>query len=1484
MSEIKENKNKKKKRSLLGLLFLGCLPKAFMVLLLFVITLLISINFLPKTKFFQDFAGKQVTDILKDQLKAETKIGSIYFGRLGYLEINQVFMFAAGDTVAYIPKVIVDVDIWRYFDGEIEINQLSLENPHIKMIRSMDSTWNVTHIAKASEEDSSSSSNIPFIDIDDFKINNGTFLLYDSLKVKQEDHEPSKLLNYSFLQLKDLNIDLSGGIDLNDKEMDFDIENISFLESRTGLLANHIEFDDLSFDDNSIKYDDLVLVLNGEKVESNDLNLSNFSVLNPDKIDISKANLEIEFRSENFNIRNIDHFTDGVKILNGSYGFMFEAEGPMQDLVIKRMDFSGEEIESEFSGKVINMFSPEINYKLSSDFVVTNNKFISDLLSVINKRDLPNYRKYKINNLEIDGGIRSSKFDISLMADNTLLESKGNLNFQTFDYKANVNTRNFNIAKILKNEIKSNINANIDLSGKGFDIFKDSLNLKFRATKSSFNDIKLDNFYSAISAKEGLFNIDSLIIGNVEKKLELKGNIDISDINEPFYFVTINAKDFDSDFLADGLPTNLNGELIINGRGFDPENMDLNLGANFSGFKINEFNFEDVIISSKLLSDTNGSKQITLSSDFLDLQSSGTYSYPNLAKIIDVQTEIFQNKINLINGIVLDTLKNDTLFQEKYILPKTNLKLEANLKDISRFEKFFEGYNLKTKGELALEMESDSSDFFLNVYKLDFLETNLNIENDTLHADDLNLNMIVIEDLREVEPRFTELSLNLKSPNIKYAENNLDSTKINFTIKDKTLNVDLGTTYNNEFIFGINGDLTRENEELNFNFDDFLFGYVDLVNYRNVGNFTGKIKNGNVIIDSLTIRDKNEETIGLIGEYNFLDNKFKDLELNFENYSFENLVQITTENTALDFLRGKVSILSLRLNGDFENPLIDIVADGQRIEYNGIDLGRISSEIHYQDKVIFGDLYLFNPEKGTNFSVNINTLPIDLRLIEVEDRFSSTDSAEIYVDISNFPAQVAEPFVPGLKNFRGALNGGIRITGDISDHLIYNGNINTKNTSFLVEATNLEYIADADVSISNDYINIEKFILKNRKQDLKKGRAEVTGYMHMDNFNPDDFEFTIRSNEIKVLREETKYTMPTIYGDFIIGTGKRPLVFSGNFKESDLTGDIIVKKGNLKMTADGEPQLISSKLTYVFKDSLLYLNSKEKEITIKKNESEFADLINYDLYIDFENDMRFEYDVNAFLKLKALINAENLYYRQDRNEDEPQIIGEILVVEPSRVSVFGLPQNFITSGEVSFPTGKVTNPTFDLVAKYENTDRKGIRYQLRILITGDLEEPKINYELTYDGQEFSGEQAQKDFYSLIGSNSRAQDLGDLGNGEGGLENTGIDITNSLISDAISKNITKALGLDANVNLDLNDPNNSTVEFGGEIFRGIRWTLGGSPANPENNEISVVVPLRVVIPYSMLDNLIIELSKPNNPYATRENQKQWEINLNYHGKW
>jgi hypothetical protein len=973
------------------------------------------------------------------------------------------------------------------------------------------------------------------------------------------------------------------------------------------------------------------------------------------------------------------------------------------------------------------------------------------------------------------------------------------------------------------------------------------------------------------------------MLGNDFNKITLNGNLDMADINEPYYFVKLKATDFDSDFLAEALPTGINGELIINGRGFDPENMDLNLGANFSSININKYDFEDLLISTKVLADTTGKKNITLSSDFLDLQTSGTFKYEDLAKIISVQTEIFKNKINKINGIALDTLEQDTIFKKKYVLPRSDLKLEANLKDISRFEQFFDGYNLNTTGELALEMKSDSSDFFLNVYKLDFLETNLDIEKDTLHADNLNLNLLLIEDLREIEPNFKELSFNLKTPRMYYSDNFLDSTKLNFTIRNKTLNVDISTTYNNEFILGFKGDLTREKEEINFNFNEFLFGYVDLVNYQNVGDFTGNIKNGNVKIDSLVIKDKNNETIGLSGEYNFIDNKFQDLDLNLENYSFENLVQITTDNTQLDFLKGKVSILSLQLNGDFENPLIDIVADGKRIEYNGVDLGRISSEIHYQDKVVFGDLYLFNPEKGTNFSVNINTLPIDLRLIDVEDRFSSKDSAEIYVDISNFPAKVAEPFVPGLKNFKGALNGGIRITGDISDHLIYDGKIKTNNTGFLVETTNLEYISDAEVTVSNDFINIEKFIVKNRKQDLKDGKAEISGFMHMDNFNPDNFEFTIKSNEIKVLREETKYTMPSIYGDFIIGTGKRPLVFSGNFNQPDLSGDIIVKMGNLKMSGEDEALLVSSKLTYVFKDSLYKIEQNKNLEPVQNNNSDFADLINYDLFIDFKNDMRFEYNVNAFLKLKALINASNLYYRKDRNSESPQIIGEILVVEPSRVFVFGLSQSFITSGVISFPTGEVSNPTFDLVAKYENTDRKGITYQLRIIIEGNLEEPKISYELTYDGQEFTGEQAQKDFYSLISLNSRAADQGNV-NSDGGFENPGVDITNSILSDVISKNITKALGFDANVNLDVNDPNNTTFEVEGEIFRGVRWSLGGTPANPENNEISIVIPARVIIPYSMLDNLIIELSKPNNPYATRENQKQWEIKLNYQGKW
>lgn len=1481
----KENKNKKKKRSLLAGLFIGCLPKAFMLVLLFVIVLLISINFLPKSKFFQDFAGEQITNILEDQLKAQTKIGSIFFDKLGYLELNQVFVITAGDTLAYIPKVIVDVDLWEFFDKKIEINQLSLENPHIKMIRSLDSTWNVTHIVKPSEEKPQDSSSVPFIEIENFKINSGNFLLYDSLNVKPEDHQKSKLLNYSYLQLAKLNVDLSGDIDLDSKKMDFDIDQISFIESRTELNVENTYFNDLAFDDNSIRFDDFSIELNGEKIISNEMELNNFSVLNPEKIDITKAEIFSNFNTDGFSISNIEHFTDGVKILSGKFAFEFEIEGNMSEPSITKMNVKNDNIDAEMTAKIDNLFSERINYKLKSNKINTNNRFITELINTIPRNSLPGYNNYKLKELKINGGIKSAEISLEMLADRTDLKGNAKLHFADLSFSSNLSVNRFNLAHVTQNSIKSNLNGKIKATGKGFDVFKDSLNIALDLADSQINDIPIHFLSTKISANKGLYDIDSFKFGVDTSNVIITGNLDISDINEPYYFLKLETENFNSDIFAESLPNNINGEIVISGRGFDPENMDLNLGSDLREFKIEDYLFEDIIISAKVLSDTSGYKQLTLSSDFLDVQSVGNFKFADLAKIIEVETEIFTKKISSINSIVADTMKIDSLFKKRYSLPKTKIELQANLKDLSKFETIFQGYNLKTSGELALEMTTDTTNFFLNVRKLDFKETNFSIEKDTLKMDDVIFGLLVSHDLSNIQPRFEELSLSLKTPKIFYGKEVLDSTKLNFTIRDKSLDINFGATLNNEFIFDFNGEMTKNEDNISFDFTDFLFGYVDLVKYENVGALTGRIKSGNVHLDDLTLKDKNEETIGLSGDYNFLTHQFKDLNLNLENYSFENLVQVTSDNPLLDFLKGSISILSLNLNGSFEDPRIDITADGKAIRYNEVDLGRISSELHYQDRVLYGDLYLFNPEKGTNFSVNINTFPIDLRLLDVEERLHNSDSAEIYVDISKLPAKTIEPLVPGLKNFKGSFSGGIRITGDATDHLIYDGNIGFDNTAFLVEATNIEYKADAKISISNDYIDLEKFVVRNRSQDLKNGSAIVSGFMKMDNFNPSEFEFRVRSDEIKVLREETKYSLPSIYGDLIIGTGNRSLVFSGSFDKPNLTGDIIIRKADLKMPDETEAQLVQSKLKYVFKDSLLVIEKHEKGKTLEKeSSSDFADLINYDLFIDFENDMRLDYDVNALLEMTAFINAENFYYRQDREKDLPQIIGKIIVKEPSKVRVVGIPQNFEAEGDVSFPTGDITNPRLNIVAKYNNVDKKGVDYQLRILITGTNEKPQIDFELTYNNQEFTGEQAEKDFYSLITVNSRTQDRGQVSSSGAGLEDTGVDITNSLVSNLISKNISQATGFDANVNVDLNDPDNSTVEFGGEIFRGVRWSLGGSLANPENNEISVVIPARVIIPYSILDNLIIELSKPNNPYATRENQKQWEINLNYHGKW
>ena len=413
------------------------------------------------------------------------------------------------------------------------------------------------------------------------------------------------------------------------------------------------------------------------------------------------------------------------------------------------------------------------------------------------------------------------------------------------------------------------------------------------------------------------------------------------------------------------------------------------------------------------------------------------------------------------------------------------------------------------------------------------------------------------------------------------------------------------------------------------------------------------------------------------------------------------------------------------------------------------------------------------------------------------------------------------------------------------------------------------------------------FSVKNKPQDLKNGVADIQGYLKMKGFSFDDFEFEIKSSKFKVMREETRLVSPDLFGDMIIANGKKTLIFSGNFDYPKLSGDIDILSSKLSMPNEVASQIIESKLRYKVVDNVIKVTIDESKDSLESDKTEinenFLDILAMDLNIRFIEDLEMYIELNALTDMKVFLGTKYkedvVVFKKARKEDA-KLVGSIFLRNDSYLTFLG--KRFSTSGEVSFPTGEISNPTLNIVSRYTNYTPKGNPFEVLIDLKGTKNQPILDFSYIYNNLKATEDkkEMEQNAFSLLALNMLKDDaLGSDQASNSNLQGEAVNIGNSILSNLATKNINEALieyGVSANVDIDINNPDQSVVKLQGKLFNIVKWSVGGNISNIENNQVAIEIPLSY---YS-----ILQFSKPNNPFIIKDNQVLGEIKLRFGTTW
>jgi hypothetical protein len=113
-----------------------------------------------------------------------------------------------------------------------------------------------------------------------------------------------------------------------------------------------------------------------------------------------------------------------------------------------------------------------------------------------------------------------------------------------------------------------------------------------------------------------------------------------------------------------------------------------------------------------------------------------------------------------------------------------------------------------------------------------------------------------------------------------------------------------------------------------------------------------------------------------------------------------------------------------------------------------------------------------------------------------------------------------------VQKVQGVLMADITLSGTPAD-LKPQGYVSLSNASFIADANNLLYNTEMKISIKDQNLNLESFVLKNSPDTKDGGIITGTGSAVIQNFNMVSNNFSI-NGDLKVLGDESKSASPAV--------------------------------------------------------------------------------------------------------------------------------------------------------------------------------------------------------------------------------------------------------------------------------------------------------------------------------------------------------------------
>lgn len=1491
------------------------------VVLVFLMAILIGMT---QTAIFKEgvrqFAQNQATE----HLNGEVRIGKISGTFITGLILHDVEWWYDDRQAIEIQSLNVRINSTRLFHREIYIDNLILMNPDVRMVKDEYGDLNFSNLVKKREQQKSdthdaaeTSSSEPWIyRLENLEILGGAFS-YKNLSSDEQKKQTYPVsfpkIDYDDFQIENIYLTMSivsdgnqHGVDI--RSMNFSLRDPVFSVSHFSLQA--------VLSPNRTQINRLRLITDKSNINITG-GIADYNLIGRNEGRIEEKEMKLTLYADRFHFDDLKKIIPAVWFLEGNAAFDMSAAGSLDKVDIEHINISLNETDLTLKGRVTDVTNVD---RMFIDAVFTDSRLDpADVNMLLPHYAIPDYSHLGVLDIgaAYSGNPRdfSAKIDLNSSAGDYVGEIDLDLTGSTIVYDGSIVTQNADISVLMQNAYyPSELTGNIRLKGEGTKLDEIVTDAYLSIDYMRIADLEFESLSADVFAR--YHDIRFISTGFLEEsRYTIDATTDMVDFENAPFNVRLEFESLDlARILKDSsYASDLSFSMTAQGTGLMPESMLGNIAIELEPSRFRDYTFVGEPVFVSLVEIDTAFRELNIESEIVDLYLAGEFDLPTIAGIsynhlrqliASVQDDIEGIVTGEVAGIAeyMSAIEIQTPLDTVYDIDIKNVDAIALFLGRDEFEVEIEGklYGYFRAFDNMLHLGGDIEiDHFLYLssderFLLDKVTGWYNIDND-FKAPGLS-GIFSVFDI-SASGIYTQ-SMTMNDVQVRADMKGADWTVYSQATIDTVLTYEVSTVAHFDAT-SLNTDITT----LTIGYGDLSFSNRDTLKLRY--DYAG------VWFDTFLLYHNEVSTIDVSGLYAF--EKDHSIDFNLTNVDVEELHRLAAPDAVLrrqPLLSGSINVNGT-IGGTTENLHSKVEAFITDVMYGELPFGIMTGQLTYGSKRLDFKAEVTEADDTTSVAFKINGyMPFDLFPGSGETLIPD-GPINVHLFSEGFDVSIIDPFISDFRNFTARLTSDVTISGSVEEP-VYEGNLEITEGRFVFVPNNVTYHFDGKVEPRLNELIISHLRLENRRRDMPGGRLNFSGSVRTRGLTIRDFDL-YANGQLMVMRTASRRTGDVFYGDLVIATGARGLRLVGSLEESSLTGSVLLRSANLtfppaRTTAydrtgsivnyvvidDVDPDADApTPLELFFRDIAQHNSQRSAQ---QQTGSTFIDGLDYDIIIQTDGrvEMTMIFNQTTGEELVARIETPSLrLYRDDITG--LRLVGVVDIVEPSGYSFY---RKFDARGRLSF-VGEPDNPELDITATYTG-QRMTVRQpvgdtgapttaeratpepvEVRLHITGDRYEPKLDINLIVNNEEWEGD-VETDAISFILTGRFQTELessdyrnisADFGRGIPATFMSGV--ATSLLSNLFSeflRNEVRFIRTAEIVWYGGNIMDTAELRISGEL-RNFYWTIGGRVFNDiGNTNFSFQIPMGPVFNSDRWTNLFLELERRSQSIEFSEDQR------------